>query len=113
MHSFDVYYCQKTDKVSIIAKPFHDVLNSDDNGNRIFSGTAYRDSVDHATNVQKIIANNGILPIGQRPIALLDSSKSINIKSISIAATIYLMSTALQNFKIFVYTVCSLGNWKL
>ena len=37
------------------------------------------------------------LPIGQRPIALLDSSKSINIKSISTAATIYLMSTALQN----------------
>ena len=40
------------------------------------------------------------LPIGQRPIALLDSSKSINIKSISTAATIYLMSTALQNCKI-------------
>ena len=37
------------------------------------------------------------LPIGQRPIALLESSKSINIKSISTAATIYLMSTALQN----------------
>ena len=41
-----------------------------------------------------------MLPIGQRPIALLDSSKSINIKSISTAATIYLMSTALQNCKI-------------
>ena len=40
------------------------------------------------------------VPIGQRPIALLDSSKSINIKSISTAATIYLMSTALQNCKI-------------
>ena len=40
------------------------------------------------------------LPIGQRPLALLDSSKSINIKSISTAATIYLMSTALQNCKI-------------
>ena len=39
------------------------------------------------------------LPIGQRPIALLDSSKSINIKSISTAATIYLMSTSLQNCK--------------
>ena len=40
------------------------------------------------------------IPIGQRPIALLDSSKSINIKSISTAATVYLMSTALQNCKI-------------
>ena len=40
------------------------------------------------------------VPIGQRPFALLDSSKSINIKSISTAATIYLMSTALQNCKI-------------
>ena len=40
------------------------------------------------------------IPIGQRPIALLDSSKSINIKSISTGATIYLMSTALQNCKI-------------
>ena len=30
MHSFDVYYCQKTDKVSIICKSFHGVLNSDD-----------------------------------------------------------------------------------
>ena len=40
------------------------------------------------------------LPIGQRPIALLDSSKSINIKSNSTAATVYLMSTALQNCKI-------------
>ena len=40
------------------------------------------------------------LPIGQRPIALLDSSKSINIKSISTAATVYLMSTVLQNCKI-------------
>ena len=40
------------------------------------------------------------LPIGQRPIALQDSSKSINIKSISTAATIYLMPTALQNCKI-------------
>ena len=39
------------------------------------------------------------LPIGQRPIALLDSSKSINIKSISTAATVYLISTALQNCK--------------
>ena len=35
-----------------------------------------------------------------RPIALLDSSKSINIKFISTAATVYLMSTALQNCKI-------------
>ena len=35
---------------------------------------------------------------GQRPITLLDSSKSINIKSISTAATV--MSTALQNCKI-------------
>ena len=41
-----------------------------------------------------------VIPIGQRPIALLDSSKSFNIKSISTAATIYLMSTALQNCKI-------------
>ena len=40
------------------------------------------------------------IPIGHRTIALLDSSKSINIKSISTAATIYLMSTALQNCKI-------------
>ena len=40
------------------------------------------------------------IPIRQRPIALLDSSKSINIKSISTAATIYLMSTTLQNCKI-------------
>ena len=47
---------------------------------------------------QRVKYNN--LPIGQRPIALLDSSKSINIKSISTAATIYLMSTALQNCKI-------------
>ena len=44
--------------------------------------------------------NIGYIPIGQRPFALLDSSKSINIKSISTAATIYLMSTALQNCKI-------------
>ena len=44
--------------------------------------------------------HKAIIPIGQRPIALLDSSKSINIKSISTAATIYLMSTALQNCKI-------------
>ena len=42
-------------------------------------------------------SSNPIIPIGQRPIALLDSSKSINIKSNSTAATIYLMSTALQN----------------
>ena len=41
-----------------------------------------------------------VIPIGQRPFALLDSSKSINIKSISTAATVYLMSTALQNCKI-------------
>ena len=40
------------------------------------------------------------LPIGQRPIALLDSSRSININSISTAATIYLMSTVPQNCKI-------------
>ena len=40
------------------------------------------------------------VPIGQRPIALLDSSKSNNIKSISTAVTIYLMSTALRNCKI-------------
>ena len=55
-----------------------------------------------------------ILPIGQRPIALLDSSKSINIKSISTAATIYLMSTALQNCKInCLYSVLTgkLGNY--
>ena len=43
---------------------------------------------------------SNILPIGQRPIALLDSSKSINIKSISTAATVFVMSTALQNCKI-------------
>ena len=47
-----------------------------------------------------IVSIPDLLPIGQRPIALLDSSKSINIKSISTAATIYLMSTALQNCKI-------------
>ena len=41
-----------------------------------------------------------VLPIGQRPIDLLDSRKSISIKSISTAATIYLMSTALQDCKI-------------
>ena len=41
------------------------------------------------------------MPIGQRPIALLESRKSINIKSIFTAATIYLMSTALQNCKIY------------
>ena len=46
------------------------------------------------------LAHEVVIPIGQRPIALLDSSKSINIKSISTAATIYLMSTALQNCKI-------------
>ena len=46
-----------------------------------------------------------IIPIGQRPIALLDSSKSINIKSISTAATIYLMSTALQNWINCLYSV--------
>ena len=45
-------------------------------------------------------ASQTYLPIGQRPIALLDSSKSINIKSISTAATIYLMLTAHQNCKI-------------
>ena len=39
-------------------------------------------------------------PSTHRTIALLGSSKSINIKSISTAATIYLMSTALQNCKI-------------
>ena len=51
------------------------------------------------------------LPIGQRPIALLDSSKSINIKSISTVATIYLMSTALQKCKInCLYSVLP---WKL
>ena len=52
-----------------------------------------------------------VLPIGQRPIALLDSSKSINIKPISTAATVYLMSTALQNCKInCLYSVLP---WKL
>ena len=45
-------------------------------------------------------SRHSLIPIGQRPIALLDSSKSINIKSISTAATIYLMSTAIQNCKI-------------
>ena len=71
MHSFDVYYCQKTDKVSIIAKSFHGVLNSDDNGNLIISCTAYRDSVDHATNVQKIIANNDICILQNRSLLYL------------------------------------------
>ena len=46
------------------------------------------------------ICKDTVIPIGQRPIALLESSKSINIKSISTGATIYLMSTALQNCKI-------------
>ena len=53
-------------------------------------------------NVQDVrdLRTYATIPIGQRPIALLDSSKSINIKSTSTAATIYLMSTALQNCKI-------------
>ena len=54
------------------------------------------------TNLLESLANLTFIniPIGHRPIALLDSSQSINIKSISKAATIYVMSTALQNCKI-------------
>ena len=54
-----------------------------------------------------------IIPIGQRPIALLDSSKSVNNNSISTAATVYLMSTLFNIARLIVYTVCSLGNWNL
>ena len=55
----------------------------------------------------------GYIPIGQRQIALLDSSKSIKIISISSAATVYLMSTLFKIARLIIYTVCSLGNWKL
>ena len=53
------------------------------------------------------------LPIGQRTFALLDSSKSINIKSISTAATVYLCQLLFKIARIIVYTVFSLGNWNL
>ena len=56
--------------------------------------------LDYLVLKVQIVFKSICIPIGQRPIALLDSSKSINIKSISTAATIYLMSTALQNCKI-------------
>ena len=75
MYSFDVIYCQKTDKFSIIVNYFHAVLNSDDNGNLIISCTAYRASVDQATNVQKIIANNGICILQNRSLFYLLFSK--------------------------------------
>ena len=59
-----------------------------------------RSSLSHQVTTKLQDTGSTILPIGQRPFALLDSSKSIYIKSISTAATIYLMSTALQNCKI-------------
>ena len=71
----DVYYCQKTDTFSIMGKSFHGVLNSNDNGNLIISCTASRDSVDHATNARKIIANNGICILQNRSLYYLLFSK--------------------------------------
>ena len=49
------------------------------------------------------------IPIGRRQITLVDSSKSINIKSISTAATVYLMSTLFKIARFIVYTVCFTG----
>ena len=56
----------------------------------------FGDMKDKGIRVHAYWRKNIQLPIGQRPIALLDSSKSINIKSISTAATLYLMSTVVM-----------------
>ena len=61
--------------------------------------TEHTESTFSFTSCDTITICKNLLPIGQRPIALLDSSRSINIKFIFTAATIYLMSTAFQKLQ--------------